>query len=100
MTVSTAAKNKVWGVCHGRPYIPSTFNFSGNTTMPATALPSLDEPNAGRLTIQYCPASDEKVVENPPRFMWIPVIDEEATYVLRISSDPDFPAKTTHIFAL
>ena len=67
--------------------------------MPATALPSLDEPNAGRLTIQYCPASDEKIVENPPRFMWIPVIDEEANYVLRISRDPDFPAKTTHIFA-
>ena len=66
--------------------------------MLATALPSLDEPNAGRLTIQYCPASDEKVVETPPRFMWIPVIDEEATYVLRISSDPDFPAKTTHLF--
>ena len=66
--------------------------------MPATALPSLDEPNAGRLTIQYSPASDEKVVENPPRFMWIPVIDEEATYVLRISSDPDFPTKTTYMF--
>ena len=66
--------------------------------MLATALPSLDEPNAGRLTIQYCPASNEKVVENPPRFMWIPVVDEQATYVLRISSDPDFSAKTTHVF--
>ncbi|PSL18897.1 DUF4962 domain-containing protein [Shimia abyssi] len=66
--------------------------------MPATALPLLDEPKAGRLTIQYGPDAETEVVENPPRFTWIPVIDDGATYVLRVSSDPDFPKSKTQIF--
>ncbi|WP_378949446.1 DUF4962 domain-containing protein [Paracoccus sp. R86501] len=55
----------------------------------------LDEPKAGRLTIQYAPETDSDVVENPPRFTWLPVIEDEATYVLRISPDKDFPAGKT-----
>jgi hypothetical protein len=66
--------------------------------MPADALPPLDEPKAGRLTIQYAPVAETDVVENPPRFTWLPVIDEGAAYVLRLSSDPKFPAKTTEVF--
>lgn len=66
--------------------------------MAGQSLPLLDEPKAGRLTIQYGPTSDQEVTENPPCFTWIPVIDDEARYVLRISDDPAYPQKTTQIF--
>jgi len=66
--------------------------------MPATKLPTLDEPKAGRLTIQYSPTAETDVAENPPRFMWIPVIDDAATYVLRISTDPEFPNGKTQLY--
>ena len=65
--------------------------------MPGDALPLLDEPKAGRLTIQYAPTADTDVVENPPRFTWLPVLEDDAAYVLRISSDPDFPTKSTQV---
>jgi len=58
----------------------------------------LDEPKAGRLTIQYGPDATNDVVENPPRFTWIPVIDDDAAYVLRISTDPKFPQAKTEVF--
>ncbi|MEL7180398.1 MAG: DUF4962 domain-containing protein [Pseudomonadota bacterium] len=66
--------------------------------MSATTLPLLDEPKAGRLTIQYSPTADTEVTENPPRFMWIPVIDDDARYVLRVSTDPAFPKGKTKVF--
>lgn len=66
--------------------------------MSATTLPLLDEPKAGRLTIQYSPTSEVEVTENPPRFMWIPVVDDEARYVLRLSRDPKFAKGKTQIF--
>ena len=62
-------------------------------------LPVLDEPAAGRLTIQYGPVEATEIVENPPRFSWLPVIEDEAQYVLRISEDPSFPAKKTQVFS-
>ena len=66
--------------------------------MSATTLPLLDEPKAGRLTIQYSPTADTDVTENPPRFMWIPVVDDDARYALRLSTDPKFPKEKTQIF--
>ena len=66
--------------------------------MSATKLPLLDEPKAGRLTIQYSPTADTDVTENPPRFMWIPVVDDDARYVLRLSTDPDFSNGNTQVF--
>ncbi len=49
--------------------------------------------------IQYGPDSNvddaAHVAENPPRFTWLPVIEDEALYVLRISTDPKYPAKAT-----
>jgi hypothetical protein len=59
----------------------------------------LDEPKTGRLTIQYGPADGFAVAENPPRFTWLPVIEDEAHYVLRMSTDPSYPAKSTHTFS-
>jgi Domain of unknown function (DUF4962)/Heparinase II/III-like protein len=67
--------------------------------MHATTLSRLDEPQAGRLTIQYAPDADTEVAENPPRFTWLPVIEDEANYVLRVSSDSDYTKKNTHYFA-
>ncbi|MFY0618377.1 DUF4962 domain-containing protein [Shimia sp.] len=61
-------------------------------------LPLLDEPKAGRLTIQYGPTSQSEVTENPPCFSWIPVIEDDARYVLRISSDPAYPKGKTQVF--
>ncbi|SNS27576.1 DUF4962 domain-containing protein [Tropicimonas sediminicola] len=70
--------------------------------MPSTATKDatayLDEPKAGRLNIQYAPSGGEAVVENPPRFMWLPVVEEGARYVLRVSQDPAFPKKATQYF--
>ncbi|CAA6814310.1 MAG: Unknown protein, partial [uncultured Thiotrichaceae bacterium] len=37
----------------------------------------LDEPKAGRLNIEYSPAAGASVIENPPRFMWLPVVEDE-----------------------
>ncbi len=66
--------------------------------MLTSALPTLDEPKAGQLTIQYAPVPETDVVENPPRFTWLPVIDDEARYVLRISQDPEFAKGKTKTF--
>ena len=45
--------------------------------MPVKNLPPLDEPKAGRLTIQYAPVAESELAENPPRFTWLPVLDDE-----------------------
>ena len=66
--------------------------------MSDNTLPLLDEPKAGRLTIQYSPTADTDVTENPPRFMWIPVVDDDARYVLRLSTDRTFPKGKTQQF--
>ena len=67
--------------------------------MPAQTLLPLDEPKAGRLTIQYAPDRDTQVVENPPRFTWLPVIEDEAQYVLRVSADAAFSDQATQTFS-
>jgi len=66
--------------------------------MPTAALPMLDEPKAGRLTIQYGPVAETDIVENPPRFTWLPVIDDGTAYVLRVSPDPKFPKGKTQVY--
>ena len=66
--------------------------------MPTQTAPQIDEPKAGRLTIQYGPANGAAVAENPPRFTWLPVIEDKARYVLRLSTDPGYLAKGTHVF--
>lgn len=47
----------------------------------------LDQPTAGRMTVQYHPVADVALTENPPRFSWLPVVDEDARYVIRVSAD-------------
>ncbi|SFR45771.1 DUF4962 domain-containing protein [Litoreibacter janthinus] len=67
--------------------------------MPRDDLQTIDEPAAGRLTIQYGPSNGVAIPENPPRFSWLPVIEDEAEYVLRVSTDPKFPANGTDVFS-
>ena len=62
-------------------------------------LPPLDEPKAGRLMIQYAPDEATVLAENPPRFTWLPVIEDEARYALRVSADPSFPKGATRTYA-
>ncbi|MDB2406990.1 DUF4962 domain-containing protein [Jannaschia sp.] len=63
-----------------------------------TDLAMLDEPRAGRLTIHYAPETGAAPVENPPRFTWLPVIEDEARYILRLSADPSFPKGATTVW--
>ena len=51
----------------------------------AAGLAILDEPGAGRLNIQYAPHDQTEIVENPPRFSWLPVIESEALYAVQIT---------------
>lgn len=59
----------------------------------------LDEPAAGRLTIQYAPTDSAEIVENPPRFTWLPVIEDEAEYVIRVAPTSDYPDGETRIYS-
>ena len=59
----------------------------------------LDEPRAGKMNIGYRPCQQTEIVENPPRFTWMPVIEDEATYVLRLSSDEGYSAATTKMYS-
>lgn len=63
----------------------------------ATKPEFLDQPKAGRLTIQYAPDGDT-LVENPPRFKWLPIVEDGAQYVIRLSTDPDFPTDKTVLY--
>ncbi len=49
----------------------------------------LSEPKSGILTLKYLPDSTE-VIENPPRFSWMPCNRENGPYTLEISTDKEF----------
>ena len=63
-----------------------------------TAVQVLDEPRAGRMNIGYRPDQKTEIIENPPRFTWMPVIEDEASYALRISTDSNFSSAGTRVF--
>ena len=64
----------------------------------SSELPMLDEPATGRLTIQYSPVTDTVITENPPRFTWLPTIEDGAEYVVRVSSDAKYSAGNTQTY--
>lgn len=66
--------------------------------MTSQKLPLLDEPKAGRLTIQYGPTDGAEIAENPPRLMWLPVIEDEAHYIVRLSTDKSYADTQTHTY--
>ncbi len=63
-----------------------------------TSLPLLDEPSPGRLTIQYSPTEHTEITENPPRFTWLPTIEDGANYVVRISNNTQYNKADTKLF--
>lgn len=65
---------------------------------PNTPLPMLDEPATGRLTIQYSPVGDTEITENPPRFTWLPTLEDGAHYVLRLSSSAEYLSQESQLF--
>ena len=65
---------------------------------PSSQLPMLDEPATGRLTIQYSPVAETVITENPPRFTWLPTIEDGAEYIVRISNDANYNANSTQLF--
>ena len=69
---------------------------SGNNQNDKLAV--LDEPVAGGLTIQYSPVADTHITENPPRFHWLPTIENDAEYVIRISKDSTYNDANTLVF--
>ncbi|MBV6714759.1 DUF4962 domain-containing protein [Paenibacillus chitinolyticus] len=60
---------------------------------------SLYQPRSGVLTVQYEPDAQTKVIENPPRFTWIPARLEKDCYVLEISERDDFPSGLSRTYA-
>jgi len=61
-------------------------------------LPPLDEPTPGRLTIQYSPEENTEITENPPRFTWLPTIEDGANYVVRVSNSAQYSDADTQVF--
>ena len=69
-----------------------------SSTKSGNELPMLDEPATGRLTIQYSPDAETNITENPPRFTWLPTIEDGAEYVVRISNDAKYSDGNTQTF--
>ncbi|MDQ0891732.1 hypothetical protein QFZ81_006820 [Paenibacillus sp. V4I9] len=60
-----------------------------------TSLSPLYEPQSGVLTVQYEPNEQTVLLENPPRFTWIPAQLEHDRYVLQISHSEAFSQADT-----
>lgn len=48
------------------------------------------------MTIGYRPVASTEITENPPRFTWMPVIEDEAQYAVRISTNDQYASDDTH----
>jgi hypothetical protein len=57
----------------------------------------LDQPRAGTLTVKYSPDAEE-VYENPPRFVWLPTLDEGSRYVLKVTESGSSDGKPRFIY--
>jgi Heparinase II/III-like protein/Domain of unknown function (DUF4962) len=60
---------------------------------PEHSLPPLHEATPAFLTVAYQPAEGSTSAENPPRFAWLPDVDEGAAYLLDVQP-VDAPANT------
>ncbi|WP_028549383.1 DUF4962 domain-containing protein [Paenibacillus sp. UNC451MF] len=50
----------------------------------------LYQPQSGALTVQYEPDSTTQMIENPPRFTWIPAQLDNDSYILQYSKSSQF----------
>ncbi|WP_445933606.1 DUF4962 domain-containing protein [Paenibacillus doosanensis] len=60
-----------------------------------TVTQPLYQPQSGVLTVQYSPDEHTRLIENPPRFTWIPAQLENDRYTLQISRSPQFAPEET-----
>ncbi|OMF78676.1 DUF4962 domain-containing protein [Paenibacillus glucanolyticus] len=60
---------------------------------------TLFEPKSGLLSVPYQPDEETKLLENPPRFTWMPGQLENDRYMLQISSSPSFETEVTTTIA-
>ncbi|MBD2862658.1 DUF4962 domain-containing protein [Paenibacillus oceani] len=58
----------------------------------------LYEPNSDILTVPYEPNERTILLENPPRFTWMPAAESDDRYVLQLSSSPGFEAERTDVY--
>jgi hypothetical protein len=59
---------------------------------------SLYQPKSGELNVPYQPDETTQIIENPPRFTWMPAKLEEELYAVEISSSPSFEMEKTRIY--
>ncbi|WNQ09900.1 DUF4962 domain-containing protein [Paenibacillus aurantius] len=59
---------------------------------------ALYQPKTGKLTVAYSPDGKTRLLENPPRFTWMPARLEEERYGLQLSSSPEFGDGETETF--
>lgn len=61
----------------------------------------LFEPLSGVLSVPYEPNATTKLLENPPRFTWMPARLDNDSYMLQFSSSPDFEdSETTTVYSI
>ncbi|WP_240417416.1 DUF4962 domain-containing protein [Paenibacillus periandrae] len=56
---------------------------------------ALYQPQSGLLTVQYAPDEQTVLIENPPRFTWIPAQLEHDQYILQYSTSSQFTSEDT-----
>lgn len=56
---------------------------------------ALYQPQSGLLTVQYAPDEQTVLIENPPRFTWIPAQLEHDQYILQYSTSSQFTPEDT-----
>lgn len=56
---------------------------------------TLFEPKSGLLSVPYQPDEGSKLLENPPRFTWMPGQLEDDRYMLQISTSPSYETGAT-----
>ncbi|WP_134698806.1 DUF4962 domain-containing protein [Ammoniphilus sp. YIM 78166] len=59
---------------------------------------TLYQPDVSVLNVQYQPDAKTSIIENPPRFTWMPAQLEDDCYVLQISQFEDFASDDTLTF--
>ena len=52
----------------------------------------LHQPDSGTHTVRYLPDAGTALLENPPRFTWMPARDGGGSYLLQVAPTPDFGA--------
>ncbi|GAA0376212.1 DUF4962 domain-containing protein [Bacillus horti] len=59
---------------------------------------ALYQPEAGELNVPYSPSEETIILENPPRFTWMPAKLENDAYVLELSTTESFEQEHTWIY--